>query len=739
MNSSGRLRLLFALALAGLGIPACAGSSLWPGPGAPPIVSATPGPTPPTYVAASKGTDTAKIIVTWNASSSTSLQAAASYEIWRGTTFSISDASYLAVVLFTNSIGTTHYDDTTPEPGSVYYYWIRGVTAGGLRGDFSAWDYGYQALMPPQALQATDGVYTNRVALTWAAAAGASSYKVYRSAGGSPASLLYHTAGLEFTDTLVSGGVTYAYQVQSIKGPYASALSAAESGYLLGAAAGLRASKGAAVNRVAVQWNAAAGAVAYEVWRSPVASSFAAVKIGDASGTSYADTSAQAGSIYYYWVKARSLEATGGLSDSDYGYAATAAVDLYVSDLVVLPRNLPAGSHPAVISFRLRNNGPADLAAPNTTLRFTFYLGASADINQAVYAGAAQQNVSLAAQGEAATVVILSTAGVTLPSTPGNYYLFMRAAPAWPNLLANVNPNTSTRRSGQVAVAGGGAPRYWTANDYDGDGRTDLAAYEPAQAAWGIRTIFGQTALGVVGSAGPTPTVGDYDGDRKADPALYDAASGLWSVLLSASGYAPASAGLGVIGGAALPGDYDGDGKADPVIFDELSGVWYGLLSASGYAPATGQFGGPGLQAVPGDYDGDGRWDLAVYQEAGGAWYIRSATGALLKWGEIWGGPGYRPVSGDFDGDGRWDMAVYHAQLGYWKMETLAGKVLSPALSYWGGPGSIPVSGDFDGDGIADQAVYQSASGRWSAITMSGVIILDAAWGSASALPVQWP
>ncbi len=691
------------------------------------------GPSPPSFISASKGTDTSKITVYWTSSVSTGIYEAASYEVWRGTTFTVYNATQLA------SVTTTNMEDTTAAPGVLYYYWVRSVTIFGLKGNFSRYDSGYQNIMPPQSIQASAGVFTNQVVLTWAAAVGAFSYKVFREAGPEPASLVYHTDELQFIDPLVTEGVQYRYQVQAVKGQYASALSEATTGYLLGKATGMSATKGTVVNQVALSWQAAGGATGYEIWRSPVAASFAATHIGNTTGTAFADGSAQVGKIYYYWLKAKSSLTTGGLSGSDYGYAAQAAVNLTVSDLVLLPRVLPAGTHPALLSFRMMNYGPASLAAPNTAMRMTFYMGKSSDINQAAYVGAAQQDVILPANMNT-TVTINSTAGVKIPSVPGDYYVFMRTAPTWPNLMANKNLNTVTMKAGVIRVTTDGTARYWTPNDYDGDGIADMATYDAGRATWSIRTPGGKTLWedGSFGAAGITPTVGDYDGDHKADPAIYDAANGLWSVMLSGSAYTTASASMGITGGVPMPGDYDKDGKADLVVYDEISGIWSALMSGSGYAPAYGQFGAPGYRAVAGDYNGDGQWDLALYHEPTGSWYIRTPAGLLMKWGEIWGSPGYQPVSGDYDGDGIWDLALYNQQRGHWMIKTMSGTVLEPVINYWGGPGQISVSGDFNGDGISDLVVYQAASGRWYAITMNGNIIIDAIWGSAAAIPVQW-
>ena len=110
-------------------------------------------------------------------------------------------------------------------------------------------------------------------------------------------------------------------------------------------------------------------------------------------------------------------------------------------------------------------------------------------------------------------------------------------------------------------------------NDFDGDGKTDVAAELTTQAIYAYRKSngtgdilqgFGQTGVGL-----SIPTPGDYDGDGKPDVSVY-------LPTLGALAYRPSSGGDDVIDffgsngfGASIPapGDYDGDGKTDVAVY----------------------------------------------------------------------------------------------------------------------------------------------------------------------------
>jgi immune inhibitor A len=274
--------------------------------------------------------------------------------------------------------------------------------------------------------------------------------------------------------------------------------------------------------------------------------------------------------------------------------------------------------------------------------------------------------------------------------------------------------------------------------DYNGNGRSDLAVYDPATGAWYIRTLAGQEILWNLPWGGPgfDPMAGDYNGDNLADLAVYDRSQGLWYFRRLPQDILAWADPWGRAGLRPVAGDFNGDGLADLAVYDATLGLWY-VRTLEGTCLAWAQsWGGPGFEPVAGDFDGDGRSDLAVYHRASGAWYVRSLTAGVLAWAETWGGPGLDPVPGDFDGDGRSDLAVYHRASGAWYIRSLTGSVAAWAET-WGGPGLDPVPGDFDGDGCFDLAVYHRASGAWYIRSLTGSVAAWAEmWGGPGLIPV---
>ena len=260
------------------------------------------------------------------------------------------------------------------------------------------------------------------------------------------------------------------------------------------------------------------------------------------------------------------------------------------------------------------------------------------------------------------------------------------------------------RRAATLYLPGRAGPPRPVVGDFDGDGRDDLAWYDPGTGLW-----HGPDASGrfeeLVGVSLAIPAPGDYDGDGRDEPRMYRPASGEWS---EAGRVEPRSLDL-----PAMPefhpasGDYDGDGRDEPALYDAVRGDWL-VLDRSG-ATAIVANGHPGCLPIPGDFDGDGRVEPGLFGPED-AVFILGDRGTVLPFGQgiRYGG---EPIAAslDLDGDGRDDPAVYQAESGRWvALRSTEGAGSFPARRR----GALPIPGDFDGDGRADLAVIDPSTGQ---------------------------
>ncbi len=223
------------------------------------------------------------------------------------------------------------------------------------------------------------------------------------------------------------------------------------------------------------------------------------------------------------------------------------------------------------------------------------------------------------------------------------------------------------------AYAWGLGTDFFVPEDYDGDGKDDIAVWRPgAPGTWYILNSNGFTArVEAYGQTGDDPTVvGDYNNDGKADLAVYrDGASvgmqSFWyyrTVPNGAVTFFP----WGTNGDFPAPGDYDGDGSNDFVV-QRSNGAggqarfWIRLATG---AESSVVFGTPTDVIVPGDYDGDGKTDIAVARGSLGSpivWYYdpSSIAGVQVVQNTFGIAASDYTVQGDYDGDGRTDIAIW--------------------------------------------------------------------------------
>jgi hypothetical protein len=245
--------------------------------------------------------------------------------------------------------------------------------------------------------------------------------------------------------------------------------------------------------------------------------------------------------------------------------------------------------------------------------------------------------------------------------------------------------------------------------DYDGDGRDDIAVWRATSANQGRGFFYifrssNNTFLEVqFGTVGDDPTiVADYDGDNIADPAVYRMTT-----------------------------------SAAPLPCGPNAGVWYYRPSAT---PAIGFryicWGGAGDKPAPGDYDGDNRADAAVFRPNPGIFFVAKSSGGTEA--VPFGASGDRTIPGDYDGDGRTDYAVAR-QGTQWSFFIRPSRTGSDDQTYQFGAGTdILAPGDYTGDGKTDIAVWRPADGTFYIRPAQTFGTADFAfkWGQQGDMPV---
>jgi CSLREA domain-containing protein len=268
--------------------------------------------------------------------------------------------------------------------------------------------------------------------------------------------------------------------------------------------------------------------------------------------------------------------------------------------------------------------------------------------------------------------------------------------------------------------------------DYDGDGRSDVSVFRPAEGNWYLqRSTDGFTATNF-GLRSDKIVPADFDGDGKTDIAVYRPQQGIWYIARSSDGTLEAAQ-FGIAEDIPAVGDFDGDERADLSVFRPSTGAWY-IANTSDGSYTSRNWGQSGDVPVARDYDGDARADIAVFRPGDGKWYIlRSGSGTFQI--EAFGLVIDKPVAGDFGGDGKADIAVYRPSEGRWYIhDSFDGSYI--AVNF-GTAEDIPASGDFDGDGRTDIAVFRPSTGHWYITNSSNGSFTIMQFGLADDIPTQ--
>ncbi|MBV9211132.1 MAG: VCBS repeat-containing protein [Acidobacteria bacterium] len=271
--------------------------------------------------------------------------------------------------------------------------------------------------------------------------------------------------------------------------------------------------------------------------------------------------------------------------------------------------------------------------------------------------------------------------------------------------------------------------------DFDGDRKTDIAFYRAAEnekdpSYWYIlKSSDNTTQLIPFGRAGDVIVPGDYNGDGMTDVAVYQPSTNTWFTSLDPETNFGAMQ-WGSDGDIPAPGFYDADQKTDIAVFRPSEGNWYIVKSSGG--TEVRHWGASGDKPVAADYDGDGLTDIAVWRQSASTWLIQQSKGGTTTVG--WGLSTDVPVPADYDGDGKTDIAVFRPSTGIWYVQQSSNGLMKS--DRWGQQGDVPVAGDYDHDGKADLAVYRPSTGAWYIFSTCPCALVNASFGSAQDIPV---
>ena len=202
---------------------------------------------------------------------------------------------------------TNYAEDTSAQPGKLYYYWVRGCNDNECS-PFSASNTGYRAFSAPTNVQASRGTYCDHVDVSWAYVTGADYYKIERGPSSGPdTEFSTGTNWPAFYDTPPMPSLPYYYWIRACANATGCGLVSAPVWGYRGpppATGTTTATNKVHADRVYLQWSSVSGASTYTVYRGTSLFSQTAIA-SNISGTAYNDYTAHCAiDTYYYSVAA---------------------------------------------------------------------------------------------------------------------------------------------------------------------------------------------------------------------------------------------------------------------------------------------------------------------------------------------------------------------------------------------------------------------------------------------------
>lgn len=249
---------------------------------------------PTIEVTASNNPTSGKVVLTWAA-----VEGAAKYEVYRSGT---KDGEYKLYYTTTK----LSYTNTSAYAGYWYHYKVKALDANGaeiVTSDIITQCADCAAPVITAGNRASDG----KVTLKWKEVYGAEKYAIYRATARNGEYVRqYTTTSTSYTNTTSKANVTYYYKVMALASRTASANSAFSNIAARTcdvAAPVVKASNNAETGKVVLKWKPVEGAAKYEVYRSGTKDGTYKLYC-TLTGTTYTNSTANAGYTYYYKVKA---------------------------------------------------------------------------------------------------------------------------------------------------------------------------------------------------------------------------------------------------------------------------------------------------------------------------------------------------------------------------------------------------------------------------------------------------
>ncbi|MFC1671479.1 chitobiase/beta-hexosaminidase C-terminal domain-containing protein, partial [Spirochaetota bacterium] len=274
-------------------------------------------------VSAEDGKSVDNVEIKWNV-----ILGATGYYVYRNTSDTTVGADNLNDVLNSGLpiLGDTFYDNTAI-PGTLFYYWVRAYNES--TGSFSGYsdsNTGYRQLSTPK-VTATNGTSTSEVTVSWGTIEGATGYYVYRNTSDSTegADVLNDNSPVSETsydDIDADAGTLYYYWVIAHDSDpnHNSSYSTVTTGHKRLSTPSVTATDGTIIAHVYVDWDVIPGADSYTVSRRTSPAGLPTTLTSSTSATSFNDTSANAGTLYYYNVIAHNTSGFDSYSGSDTGF-----------------------------------------------------------------------------------------------------------------------------------------------------------------------------------------------------------------------------------------------------------------------------------------------------------------------------------------------------------------------------------------------------------------------------------